>query len=200
VDSFARYTANPRAGGHTINQRIFLSPKPENSDERIPRIVTHELSHLHLGQRLGILGAGRLPVWFAEGLAVEVSGGGGAEGVTEEELRRAIAEGRTFVPETEGSILHGKGASAYGLDTHMFYGQAGMFVGYLRSLNARAFQTFLHAVEGGDGLGPAFEAAYGMSIEGVWRRFVDDLKARTAAGPPRRAPVPSASRGTGTMP
>jgi hypothetical protein len=90
-----------------------------------------------------------------------------------------------FVPETEGSFLHGKGASAYGLDAHMFYGQAGMFVGYMRSLNERAFQSCLHAVEAGDALGPAFEAAYRISIDVAWRHFVDDVRARNATGSPR---------------
>jgi hypothetical protein len=179
IESFAKYTASPRAGGHTINHRVFLSPKPENTDERIPRILTHELSHLHLGQKRGFLSFGRLPVWFVEGLGVEVSGGGGAEGVSDEDLRRAISEGHTFVPETDGSFLHGKGANAYGLDTHMFYGQAGMFVGYMRSLNELAFRSFLHAVEAGDALGPAFEAAFSISIEVAWHHFVDDVKTRT---------------------
>jgi hypothetical protein len=175
VDSFARYGANPRAGGFTIDHRIFLSPKPENTAERVPRVLTHELSHLHLGAGRGVLSFARL--WFVEGLGVEVSGGGGAEGVTDGELRRAIAEGRTFVPETAGSVLRSRGASAYGLDAHMFYGQAGMFVGYLRSLDAPRFQTVLHAVEEGAALGPAFESAYGFSIEVAWRRFVEQAKA-----------------------
>ncbi len=178
LDTFERFTASPRAGGHTINHRIFISPKPENTAERIPRILTHELSHLNLGQRRGFLGA--LPVWFSEGLAVDVSGGGGAEGVTDDLRDRTIAEGHTFTPEIEGSTT----ASAYGLDAHTFYAQAGLFVGYLRSLDERRFRTFLHAVEKGDALGPAFEIAYGVSIEVEWHHFVDGVKARTRASTP----------------
>lgn len=148
LDTFAKFTASPRAGGHTINHRVFISPKPENTQERLPRILMHELTHLHLGQKRGLL-SGRVPVWFDEGLAVAVSGGGGAEGVSDEDLRRAISEGRTFSPETGGS----KGASSYGLDAHAFYGQAGMFVGYLWSLDERSFRALLRAIEDGDAFG-----------------------------------------------
>jgi hypothetical protein len=184
VDRFVQYGANPRAGGFTIDHRVFLSPKPENTAERVPRLLTHELSHLHLGARRGALRFAQLPVWFVEGLGVEVSGGGGAEGVTDGELRRAIAQGRTFVPETAGSVFRSRGASAYGLDAHMFYGQAGMFVGYLRSLDGARFQTVLHAVEEGAALGPAFESTYGFAVEVAWRRFVAEARAGSAAGPP----------------
>jgi hypothetical protein len=179
VNTFTKFTANPHAGGHTINHRIFISPKPENTVERVPRILTHELSHLHLGQKRGLLSSRGVPVWFGEGLAVEVSRGGGAEGVTDEDLRRAISEGHTFAPETNGH----KGASSYGLDTHTFFAQAGMFVSYLRSSDERAFQAFLHAIEEGDTFGPAFQAAYGTSIEVAWRRFVHDVTAGTSTSP-----------------
>ena len=180
VDSFAKYAMSRRAAGHTIAHRVFVSPKPENTDERIPRILTHELSHLHLGQKRSTLSFARLPTWFVEGLAVEVSGGGGAEGVSDEELRRTISEGHTFVPETDESLLHPRGASSYGLDAHLFYGQAGLFVGDLRSLDERRFQALLRDVEEGVGLGPAFAAAYGLSMQDAWRRFL--ARAATPSG------------------
>jgi hypothetical protein len=176
VESFARYGADRRAGGFTTGHKVFLSPKPENTAERVPRILTHELSHLHLGARRSILTFSLLPVWFVEGLGVEVSGGGGAEGVTDAEVRKAIAEGRAFVPEAEGSLLHPKAAAAYGLDAHMFYAQAGMFVGSLRSLDSLRFEALLRSVESGEALGPAFENAYGFPIDVAWRRFVDGTR------------------------
>jgi hypothetical protein len=184
IDTFVKYGASPRAAGFTLQHRVFLSPKPENTAERLPRIVAHELSHLHLDQNRPLWTLARLPVWFVEGLAVEVSGGGGAEGVPDAELRQAIAEGRTFVPQTTGSPFRSMGAGAYGLDEHMFYGQAGLFVGFLRSLDEARFGAFLHGVEGGAALGPAFERAYGFSIDAAWSRFVDRVKTGAAAGLP----------------
>jgi hypothetical protein len=183
VESFARYGSSVRAGGFTAAHRVFISPKPENTAERVPRILTHELSHLHLDARRRTFTLSRLPEWFVEGLGVEVSGGGGAEGVSDRDIRRMIAEGRTFVPAIEGSIFHSKSARTYGLDAHMFYGQAGMFVGYLRSLDEARFQACLHAIEQGDALGPAFERAFGFAIDVAWLRFVEETKAAIRDSP-----------------
>jgi hypothetical protein len=183
LDTFAKYTTDPLAGGHTINDRVFISPKPQNTVERVPHVLTHELSHLQLGQKLGLLSGRRLPVWFSEGLATFVSDGSGAEGVTEDQARRAISEGHTFAPEAEGSLLHNRGAATYGLDEHLFYRQAGMFVSYLRSLDERSFQAFLRGVEDGAGVGPSFAGAYGTSLEVAWHGFVNEAKAHTAIRP-----------------
>ena len=172
VEGFTSYGASPRAGGFTLNGRVFISPKPENTAERIPRLLAHELSHLHLGQRRGFVSFARFPVWFTEGLAVDVSGGAGAEGVTERDARRAMASGQTFVPEVEASVWHRRGASAFGLGEHMFYRQAGMFVAYLRSADPVRFSALLAAVEDGDDLEHAFKSAYGMGVDVAWQRFV----------------------------
>ena len=65
------------AGGFVLNGRLFLSPKTQNTAERLPRLLAHELSHLHFDQRLGMIRHQRaLPGWFREGLAVHVSGSG----------------------------------------------------------------------------------------------------------------------------
>ncbi len=181
VDSFAKYGASSRAAGFTSNHRVFLSPKPENTAERMPRILTHELSHLHLGENRGVLGLARLPVWFVEGLGTEVSAGGGAEGITDAEVRRTVAAGRTFVPDVDGALLWRQGAGAFNLDEHLFYAQAGAFVGYLRSLDERRFQSLLRTVEDGGALGDAFARAYGFPMDTAWGRFVQEAKDRSRA-------------------
>ncbi len=187
VESFARYGANPRAGGFTADHRLFLSPKPENTAERIPRVLTHELSHLHLGARRGALSFARLPVWFVEGWRSRCRGAAAPKGSpTRRSAGRSPRAIRSF-PRPKRASFHPKGARAYGLDAHMFYGQAGMFVGHLQSLDARRFETFVRSVEEGDALGNAFEAAFGISIEIAWRRFVDEAKAATS-------PLPEAPR------
>lgn len=174
MDSFRSYGWRiGNAGGFVLNQRLFLSPKPENTAERIPRILTHELSHLHLEQQLNSLrSAGKLPSWFKEGLAVHVSGGGGAENVTEDQARQSIANGRHFVPEATGSMLSPTNAKAFGLEHHMFYRQSGMFVAYLQRADEARFQALLLAIEDGKPLESAFQNDYGKSIEAAWRGFV----------------------------
>lgn len=178
IDTLTSYGASPQAGGFTMNHRVFISPKPENTPERMPSLLAHELTHLLLQQRLSLLDAARVPVWFSEGLAVEVSGGGGAEGVTEEEARGAIAEGRLFVPEGHGGLLHRDGASAWGLPQHLFYREAGMFVASMRAKDGAEFAALLHHVEDGEDVGDAFRRAYGMDLGVAWEQFRADAAAR----------------------
>lgn len=178
ISSLTSYGASARSGGFTLNHRVFISPKSENTAERIPRVLAHELSHLHLGQRRGLISFATIPVWFAEGLAVDVSSGGGAEGVTEVDAWRAILQGHTLVPATDQSVWDRRGASAFGLDAHMFYRQAGMFVTYMRSMDRARFRTFLAAVEDGDSIDSALRQAYGMSADTMWRRFKSEGRAR----------------------
>jgi predicted peroxiredoxin len=164
------------AGGFVLNQRLFISPKPENTAERIPRILTHELSHLHLEQQMGSLQSAReLPNWFKEGLAVHVSGGGGAENVTEEQARQSIASGRHFVPEAKGSLLFPTTAKAFGLEHHMFYRQSGMFVAHLQRVDEARFKAFLLAIEDGKSLASAFQTAYGKGVGIAWRDFILEM-------------------------
>jgi hypothetical protein len=61
MDSFASYTGSKNAGGHVLNRRLFISPKPENTTERVPRVLTHELSHLQIAQQISLLRAAYLP-------------------------------------------------------------------------------------------------------------------------------------------
>lgn len=174
VDSYARFSDSPRSGGHTtIAKKVFVSPKPENTPQRIPALVAHELTHLHVIQRLGLWRIHALPPWFSEGLAVFVSGGGGAEGVTDADGARTIRAGHHFTP----GYARGPSASRLGLSTHMFYRQAAMFVAYLQERDATAFRTFLAGVEAGTAFQRSFEDAYRTDVATVWRAFVAQLPA-----------------------
>jgi hypothetical protein len=179
-ESFRSYSLKiGDAAGFVFNKRLFLSPKLASTPERIPRLLTHELSHLHLEQQIGPLRAREnLPEWFKEGLAVHVSGGAGAENVSEEEARQAIADGKHLEPKTTGSLLFPSDARTYGIAHHMFYRQSGMFIGYLKRSDEQRFKAFLLGIEDQRSLEWAFEHAYGKSIETAWREFV--LEARAA--------------------
>jgi hypothetical protein len=120
IDSYKRFTNSERSGGNTtIAKKIFISPKSENTPQRIPAVVAHELTHLHVAQRLGLWRTRGLPSWFSEGLAAFVSGGGGAEGVTDADAAREIRashlrRGRPSVQNRAGSRNspnHGAGRS-----------------------------------------------------------------------------------------
>jgi hypothetical protein len=177
IDGFSAYGASPRAGGITTNHRIFLSPKPENTPERLPRVLTHELTHLHLSQNRTLVSARNIPVWFDEGLAVDVSGGGGAENVDEAEAWRAISSGQTFVPDLDERPFGRRGARDNGLDQHMFYRQAGLYVAFLRSLDPRKFSAFVAELEEGRTFEESFRSL-GIAPDVAWRRFIEAARSR----------------------
>lgn len=117
----------------------MLSPSLfERESDRLPGILTHELSHLHLGQRLGHY-TPWLPVWFHEGLATHVAKGGGAEFASDLQARVAWEEGR----QVDFSRLDVPGrrhrAGEFGLNIHEFYRQSWRFVAYLEQRDPAAF-------------------------------------------------------------
>lgn len=176
IESFEAYGATSgREGGFVLNERLFISPKPENTPERLPRLLTHELSHLHLEQQLGLLRMARLPFWFKEGLAVYVSGGGGAENATPEDARIAIRHGRVFLPEV-GSLFAPKLLHDYDLAPHLFYRQASLFIGYLKQTDEAAFKALLLGLHERPSFATAFEEVYGQTIEKVWEVFVREIE------------------------
>ena len=186
--SLKRFTATSVGGGAVLGNRLFLSPRLARAPERVPRILAHELSHLHLSQHVGAVAfAARFPAWFKEGLATYVSGGGGAERVSEEEARRAILEGRHLRAEESDNLLFPQSSQRYGLAAHMFYRQSAMFVRYLDRRDPARFRAFLAALERGEGFTPAFVAAFGVRPAGAWQGFVAALRAEAApSAPPGR--------------
>ena len=96
-----------RSVGMTILGRVMLSPVLFSAQrQRLPAILTHELSHAHLRSWISQLAVMRLPQWFKEGLGVMVSGGGGADGVSEVQARDAIRRGVHIAIESSSSLLN----------------------------------------------------------------------------------------------
>jgi hypothetical protein len=174
IDEFTSYGASPDAGGFTLDHRVFISPKAANTPERMPRLLAHELSHLLLFQRLGVLDSLRVPVWFTEGLAVEVSGGGGAEQVSEPEARETMRAGRVVAKQVHGSLLHRNGALASGLSAHLFYRESALIIAAMRARDGRAFDDLVQSVADGADLGDAFYRAYHADLDSEWERLVTD--------------------------
>jgi hypothetical protein len=169
LDSYNKFTGSERSGGHTtMMKKIFISPKPENTPERVPAVVAHEMTHLHVAQGLGLWRARGIPSWFGEGLATLVSGGGGAEGVSDADAARAIAAGQRLTPDESP----GRTASSFGLTPHMFYAQGALFLRDLSVRNPEAFRRFIAGVEGGTELGRSFRDAYGAPLGALWETFV----------------------------
>ena len=172
TDRFEAFCVFASAGACVLNQRLFISPKKQNTPARLPRVLTHELSHLNMEQSLGMWKwHSNTPAWFQEGLAVYVSNGGGAEGVTAQAAKQAIRSGKTFTPTATGSLLFPQTASYFGLKPHMFYRQAGLFVAWLHAQSDRQFRKLILTIQGGATLGAAMREAYGASVQLEWQRF-----------------------------
>lgn len=171
-ESIVTYGGPKGAGGFVLNGRLFVSPKSQNTAERMQRVLTHELSHLHFEQRLGVIDYARhVPSWFKEGLAVFVSSGGGAESVSKAEARSAIAAGKTFEPATSGRLLFQQSGRSYGLAEHMWYRQSALLVEFLKEKNAAAFRRLVVALAEGKRFEPTLEACYEAEFEALIREF-----------------------------
>lgn len=150
---------------------LNLSPKLLEQPERQRGILAHELSHLHVIEKLGTWSWARLPGWFHEGLATFVSGGG-AETITDHEAYAAIHAGKRFKPEASQWAVFPQTAATYGLKTHMFYRQAELFVRFMHDKDASAFERMIKDVERKKPLSAAIQENYGASLEELWEMFI----------------------------
>jgi hypothetical protein len=167
--------------GTTFYGRVNLSPKlfwPQH--RRLAAILTHELSHAHLQGWIGESAFLRLPSWFKEGLAVMVSGGGGAELVSEDQARAAIQRGEQIAIDDAGDL---KSLGEIRFDrapeqiapswypTVLAYRQAGMFVSYLREKDGEDFERMMNAIFDGRSFADAIAAGYQKDLHTLWREF-----------------------------
>ena len=182
-ESFNAYMGAPpgaTARGVKVLNDIFLAPSAFSSwrGDTHGSVLTHELSHLHLYQRLGHRRSlWDMPVWFLEGLAVTVSGGGG-EGVTSKDATSAILAGHHFTPDEKGSLLRPKRASDYGIGTFMFYRQSELFVTFIRDRDPSAFGDFMLSLQlgGGGTFASLFEASFGTDVGEMWEALEEHLR------------------------
>jgi hypothetical protein len=167
--------------GVTFFGRVNLSPKlfwPQH--QRLRAILTHELSHAHIQGWIGGYDSLYLPNWFKEGLAVMVSGGGGAELVSEDEARAAIQRGETIVINDAGSLIKLTDFSLEKEPTNrppwypvvLAYREAGMFVNYLRESDRPAFDHMMNAILDGRSFKDAVTAGYYDNVRSLWEKFI----------------------------
>jgi hypothetical protein len=168
--------------GVTFAGRVYLSPQLfRRQHQRLRAILTHELSHAHLQGWIGQYAYIRLPVWFKEGLAVMVSGGGGAELVSEEQAQAAIRHGEQIVIDEAGSLRNLGGDlrvertpanEAPWYPVVLAYRQAGMFVTYLRESDRPAFDRMMDAILDGRTFAQAVTIGYHDDARSLWQKFI----------------------------
>ncbi len=182
-ESFNEYLGLPASSpvrGTALRGDILLAPaafsSPFGIGDTSEGVLAHELSHLHLKQRLGMLGVlWGIPVWFQEGLACIVSGAGG-EIVSDAEAISAIRHGRHFVPDDTGTYVKIKRAADYGIsDPQLFYKESKLFVGYVMRRDPRAFERFLAAIQSGEPFSSAFSRFLETDVTAMWEEFTAAL-------------------------
>jgi hypothetical protein len=170
----------------TFLGRVLLSPALFSAQrQRLPAILTHELSHAHLASWLSQLSFMRLPQWFREGLGVMVSGGGGAEAVSEAQARDAIRRGDQILPESSNSLLnlaavkfaHAPEIPDTAFRTLMAYRQAGMFVTFLHDADPPGFARMMDAILDARPFAEAVRTGYRADLQTLWSRFVQTMSA-----------------------
>jgi hypothetical protein len=186
---YAAANASGSAGavGVAAFGRVVLSPALNSPQHpRLRAILTHELSHAHLQGYISTYAWVRLPNWFKEGLAVMVSGGGGAEVVVEQEARAAIERGEHIAIEDTGSFanlteVRFERAPSRATPLHrtvMAYRQAGMFVAYLHDSDAPGFARMMNAILDGRPFVKAVDAGYRQDVQSLWQKFTEISAAR----------------------
>jgi hypothetical protein len=179
--SFTRHIGEPVSTpvrGIAFLWDIWVSPKAFSfhGEDTHRGTLAHELSHLHIGQKLGWWHRIKdIPSWFQEGLANWVAETGD-ELVSRREARRAIVNGHCIVPEESGHLPLPRRPQEYGLTWPMFHMQSRMFVEYLRSRDTDAFTKFVADVMQGVGFKSAFEANYHEGLPDVWIGFIESLR------------------------
>jgi hypothetical protein len=181
-EAYAAANASGSAGavGVAAFGRVVLSPALNGPQVgRLPAILTHELSHAHLQGYISPYAWVRLPNWFKEGLAVMVSGGGGAELVSEQEARAAIERGEAITIDDTGSFtnlseIRFERAPSRATPSHrtvMAYRQAGMFVSYLHDSDTPGFARMMNAILDGKRFVEALDAGYHQDVQSLWQQF-----------------------------
>ncbi len=150
---------------------LALSPRLDlEENERLPGILAHELSHLHLGQRLGHYTAA-LPIWFHEGLASLVADGGGAEFSSDEEACNAWDSGRRIDFSLLDTPKKRYQAADFKMSIHQFYRQSWRFLQHLKRRDPSGFARMLQAIQSGEEFTATVSDTYHSSLEQLGLEF-----------------------------
>jgi hypothetical protein len=180
-ESFKKLTGR-NVSALTYKQNIYLSPKLLENPDTIKLYIAHELSHLHMHQHIGDYAYLCIPTWFHEGLAAYVSDGGGAEKVTNDEVKASIRSGNHFVPfENAGlrDLFIPRYASYFKIKHefkhHLFYRQCMLFVAFLEKESPEQFKKFIIDLENGMDFSDAFRFSFCVDTMTKWYEFKSQI-------------------------
>lgn len=177
---FKRYVRTPKLSAAVVpDNRLILSPNLDGRERhRLSGLLTHELAHLHLGQRIGHYHS-TLPVWFHEGWASLTADGGGAEYATDGQVLDAARAGRRVDLGARDTPDKRHRASASRLNVFEFYRQSMLLVGWLKAQDEARFRDLALAVQGNADFEIAFWNLYGQAPTTRLAGFFDDMPNET---------------------
>jgi hypothetical protein len=175
---FKRYVMTPRLSAAVVpDNRLILSPNLDGREShRLSALLTHELAHLHLGQRIGHYHS-TLPVWFHEGWASLAADGGGAEYVSDAGVAESIRAGRRVNLGVRDTPVKRHRAAASNLNIFEFYRQSMLLVGRLKAQDPERFRRLALAVQDNADFEIAFWDIYGEAPATRLAAFFDGLAA-----------------------
>ena len=178
---FKRYVLTPKLSAAVVpDNRLILSPNLNGREKnRLPALLTHELAHLHLGQRIGHYHS-TMPVWFHEGWASLTADGGGAEYATDAQAIAAIRAGRRVALKLRDTPDKRNRASASELNIHEFYRQSLLLVGWLKAQDEARFRALVLAIQDNTDFVIAFWNVYGEGPSTRLAGFFDAVQSNTA--------------------
>ncbi len=177
LDDVKKYCGYRLVLGCVINEKVFLSPRILTQPTgTLSRLLTHELSHLHIDQQLSMFEWGSIPTWFREGLAVYVSTKMEGEAKLDfKEAQTKIKGGNSFYPNKEGSILFPTSHVNFGLSRSIFYRQSASFIKFLHSSNKAGFEKLLLSIQEGKEFSKSFQTYLGTTVDLKWSDFIEQI-------------------------
>ena len=174
---FKRYVLTPKLSAAVVpDNRLILSPNLDGREKnRLPALLTHELAHLHLGQRIGHYHS-TLPVWFHEGWASLTADGGGAEYASDAQAFAAIRAGQRVNLDVRDTPDQRHRANASHLDIYAFYRQSMLLVGWLKAQDEARFRALVLAVQNNTDFEIAFWDVYGQAPATRLAGFFDGVQ------------------------
>jgi hypothetical protein len=190
---FKRHVLTPRLSAAVVpDNRLILSPKLDGAERaRLPALLTHELAHLHLGQRIGHYHS-TLPVWFHEGWATLTAGGGGAEFIRDDQVLADVRAGQLVNLTLRDTPDRRHRAASSKLGVYGFYRQAMLLVGWLKAQDEARFRQLALALQDNADFEIAFWEVYGQApatrLAGFYDGVLGDNQGTLAAPAPPTSP------------
>ncbi len=178
IERYARFShASNLTRGSSTTDEVYISAKLRDRIDTLPGILIHELSHVHIRQYTGTWRYIRdIPGWFLEGVGVLTSAGAGAESVSSQEAVQYLKTNPAFLLHDSGGIYRHKYAHDYGLEPHLYYRLASLYVGYLRQSNPQGFAAAFNDMLQQSSYSEAWAKHYGKSNAVLWQEFIASLE------------------------